>query len=270
MQGRDCSRPISDVVERVRSRALRQFAAYLPFGPRYCCYCHQASPFFMPFQTGVRGLPSFLRALSVIGSDLDNHSCPKCGSHDRERHLKLYFDFLRLQKYVLEKKVLHFAPELNFSKYVQSMGPASYIKADLYPNAYDVRRVNMLTMEFGDEEFDLVIANHVLEHVSDVSAALRELCRVLKPGGMALLQTPYSSVLTKTFEDKGIVAPEARRQAFGQEDHVRLFGNDIFRFIEKFGLQSRLQTHQAALANVDATKHGVNPREPLFLFERTN
>lgn len=268
MKGKYPNQSMAGFSMRARSFALRNIAALIPFGSRFCCYCQKKSPFFMPYGMGEKGLPPLMRVLDVVGSDLDNHLCPKCRSHDRERHLKLYFDVLMLQKHIAQKTVLHFAPEPHFSNYIQTIKPANYIKADLYPNAPDIRRVDMLATGFLDGEFDLVIANHVLEHVSDIRSAMNELCRVIKPGGLALFQTPYSRVLTTTFEDMGIVTPEARLQAFGQEDHVRLFGSDIFNIIMSFGFKSRVVTHQLALSNFDPAYHGVNLHEPLFLFER--
>lgn len=268
MKDSSISQRVARLSERSRVGLARRFAALVPFGSRFCCFCGKRSPFFMPFGRGDKGLPPLMRVLDVVGSDLNNHLCPKCRSHDRERHLKLYFDTLMLYKNITQKSVLHFAPESHFSKYIQAAQPATYIKADLFPTASDIRRVDMLATGFKDGEFDFVIANHVLEHVSDIEAAIKELARVVKPGGFAVFQTPYSKVLATTFEDKGIVTTEARLQAYGQEDHVRLFGSNIFLFIESFGFANRVTTHRAVMDKCDSTYHGVNLHEPLFLFER--
>lgn len=166
-------------------------------------------------------------------------------------------------------RILHFAPERQFSRYVADAGPAHYVKADLYPASADVVRVDMLDMQFADGAFDIVIANHVLEHVADDRAALLEIRRVLRPGGLAILQTPYSTVLQHTFEDRGIVAPRAREYAYGQDDHVRLYGQDIFEVIAAAGFAARVVRHEAVLSAVDASAYGVNAQEPFFLFERT-
>jgi SAM-dependent methyltransferase len=123
-------------------------------------------------------------------------------------------------------------------------------------------------MPFGDGQFDFVVANHVLEHVQEDAHALREIFRVLKPGGQAVLQTPYSAVLHQTFSDPGISTPEARLQLYGQEDHARLYGRDIFDRFTGCGLEARVGTHAELLPGLDAVRHGVNPQEPFFLFER--
>jgi SAM-dependent methyltransferase len=116
-----------------------------------------------------------------------------------------------------------------------------------------------------DKTFDIVICNHVLEHVPDDKKALSELYRVLKPGGTAILQTPYAPKLVKTRERDPSVATEANRLEFyGQEDHIRLYGTDLLDRICQAGFDLRLKTHEAVLKNVDCAEAGVNPAEPLF------
>lgn len=255
-----------------RSRIYRfiliSFGAFLNFGSYYCCYCEKRSPFFLSYKGGSSNLPALMKVLDITGSDVNHHSCPKCQSHDRERHLKLYFDGLGLKKLVTNSRVLHFAPERWFSKYIQEATPSYYVKADLHPASADIRHVDVLAMDFEDQSFDLVIANHVLEHVIDDAKALTELNRVLRPGGFAVLQTPYSEVLLQKFEDKGIEDHRARLQAYGQEDHLRLYGRDIFGYIESFGFKSYIQRHESALSSYHSEMYGVNVNEPLFLFKK--
>ena len=126
----------------------------------------------------------------------------------------------------------------------------------------------MLSIQFDASTFDAVIANHVLEHVDDDARALSEIHRVLKPGGMAILQTPYSSRLHHTWQDAGIDTPEARLQAYGQEDHVRLFGRDIFERIVAAGFESDIRQHSELLSGVNPMVAGVNADEPFFLFRK--
>ena len=115
---------------------------------------------------------------------------------------------------------------------------------------------------------DLLIANHVLEHVEDDLKALTEIRRVLKPGGRTVLQTPYSGSLHRTWQDHGIVDNDSRLQAYGQEDHVRLYGQDIFERFVSTGLVSRVGSHQDLLPEVDTKRAGINPKEPFMLFEK--
>lgn len=207
-----------------------------------------------------------IKIFQMVGSDIDHHSCPSCGCHDRERHLLLYLRSLGLPDAMRGKSLLHFAPEARLAPLIQQFGLGRYVKADLYPQDDSVQRVDLLKITFPDNSFDYIIANHVLEHVSDDVKALRELYRVLKPGGVAVLQTPYSRILARTFNDDGVVTAEARLHIYGQEDHVRIYGRDIFDRFATVGFVSQIKEHNQALASIDSVHYGVNPKEPLFLF----
>jgi len=209
-------------------------------------------------------------ALETIGSDVKNFGCPNCGCHDRERHLMLYLDEMNLIDKFQDAAILHIAPERWISELIRKKGPANYVQGDLYPTSDAIETIDILAINYAAETFDFVIVNHVLEHVDDDLVALSELRRVLKVGGFAILQTPYSSRLTKTFSDAGIQGDFARLQAYGQEDHVRLYGNDIFDRMESVGFRSRVVSHKERLSKIDPVKYGVNEKEPFFLFERVD
>lgn len=245
-------------------------AGWLSGGRKHCVFCDHRVWRFMPYRGGSRGTPPLLQALDCVGSDVDHFECPRCGSSDRERHLLLYFRAGGLMEWVSGKSILHFAPEKHLSPRIQAMAPARYIRCDLFPQLPGIERVDMLDMPFDSCTFDMVIANHVLEHVNDVAKALLEIHRVLKRGGYAVLQTPYSARLQRTWSDPGIDTPKARLEAYGQEDHVRLFGSDIFDLISASGFESRVQWHANALDAIDPVITGVNPNEPFFLFEKPN
>lgn len=211
-------------------------AGWVPGGRCHCVMCGHRVWRFMPYQTGSSGAPRLARVLEVIGSDIDHFECPHCGAHDRERHLLLYLKVTGLLVAMQGKAVLHFAPEKHLSHRIEDAGPARYIRCDLYPQAPRVQHVDMLDMPFDDESFDFVVANHVLEHVSDDFKALAEIRRVLKTDGYAILQTPYSNKLHHTWQDDGIDNDASRLQAYGQADHIRLFGRDIFTRFNAAGL----------------------------------
>jgi SAM-dependent methyltransferase len=166
------------------------------------------------------------------------------------------------------KSVLHFAPEKRLSARLIAANPAQYIKCDLFPQTEDVRKVDILKTPFDGDSFDLVIANHVMEHVEDDGLALSEVRRVLKPGGYAILQTPFVSRLFHTWSDPGIDGDEARLQAYGQEDHVRLYGRDIFDRFEQSGLKAEVKLHRNVLGDFNGQIFGVNEDEPFFLFNK--
>ncbi|NKZ39659.1 methyltransferase domain-containing protein [Oleiagrimonas citrea] len=213
-------------------------------------------------------MPALSRALCMIGSDVEQFSCPHCGGHDRERHLLLYMRHADIFDRVRNASIMHFAPEVKLSSRIKHAKPLRYIPCDLHPRSEDMQRVDMTAMHQGDASLDLLIANHVLEHIPDEPKALREIHRVLKPGGLAILQTPFASHLQHTWEDPGIVQKQARLEAFGQEDHVRLYGLDIFARFEQSGLQARIHAHEELLPDIDPTYHGVNALEPFMCFEK--
>lgn len=220
----------------------------------------------MPYRNG--RAPALMEALGGVGSDIRNFECPRCGAHDRERHLLLYMRATGLFDRLASMRVLHFAPERRLSRLIAAAGPLSYTRCDLYPQSVGVLRVNIEEMPFDDGSFDLLVANHVLEHVDDDLRAVGEIARVLAPDGMAILQTPYSAMLCHTWSDPGINSDAARLQAYGQEDHVRLYGSDIFARITSRGFRSCVGSHAALLPGTDARKLGVNAEEPFFLFKR--
>lgn len=254
---------------RLKASVTRRIGRYVPGGRCRCTACGANSHFFLPFTGGVEAIPAVLHDLSVVGSDLVRYACPKCESNDRERHLLLYCQRAGIDRHIAQSRVLHFAPEKRLAAYIAGLTPSKYVKADLYPKTADIQKVDMLAMDFPDAAFDLVIANHVLEHVNDDTRALSEIRRVLRPGGLAILQTPYSAMLFTTFEDQGIRSDAARTFAYGQDDHVRLYGQDIFARFSAAGFTSRVSTHGTTLVDIDPAVYGVNPNEPFFLFERT-
>lgn len=233
---------------------------------RRCALCDHRVGRFLPYRGG-RTFP-LMRALDVIGSDTRNFECPRCGAHDRERHLLMYLQASGILDGMNGKTLLHFAPEKRLSHFLCGAHLARYLPCDLFPQSAEVKAVDMLAMPFEQGSFDVVIANHVLEHVNDDTRALSEIHRVLKPDGFAILQTPYSSRLHQTWQDSGIDDPEARLQAYGQEDHVRLYGRDIFDRIVAAGFESHVKKHSELLACADSTAAGVNPAEPFFLFRK--
>lgn len=247
---------------------FRQALAGLPIrAHRECCMCGARIRQFLPYRGGWRQAPPLLRSLRVVGSDLDNHLCPVCGCHDRERHLLLYMRKAELLDRMRDRHILHFAPEARLASFFERAAPARYVQADLFPSRPGIVRMDLLHIPEQTGCFDFVIANHVLEHVADDARALAEIRRVLKPNGHAILQTPYSDLLTSTFCDPGICTDEARLQVYGQEDHVRMYGRDIFTRFAKAGFTDRVLVHGQALPGIDPAVYGVNPLEPFFLFQ---
>jgi SAM-dependent methyltransferase len=232
---------------------------------RRCVYCEKDVERWTPF---VIEISDFVRRVDPVGSNTMRFGCPHCGSTDRERHLRLYLEHLRALAQIQGGAVLHMAPEPNLCEVVLNHKPARYIKGDLYPSGDSIQKIDLEDIPFPDETFDMAICNHMLEHVSNPAAALRELHRVLKPGARLVCQTPYATLLTRTFEEPLLQSHDDRLFFYGQSDHLRFFGRDIERIITEAGFVGRLIPHADILPQIDPESVGVNEKEPFFDFVR--
>ena len=106
--------------------------------------------------------------------------------------------------------------------------------SDLYSPLADVK-ADICALPFEDESFDVVLCNHVLEHIPDDTQAMRELYRVLKKGGWGIFQVPQEIERAETFADDSITDPKERARIFGQYDHVRIYGMDYFDKLRTIG-----------------------------------
>ena len=179
---------------------------------------------------------SFKRFLPYgYGQQRPNVLSPSTLSLERHRLLWLY---LKDETDFFEKplRVLHMAPEQCFLSIFKKMKHLDYTTADLYSPIVDVK-ADILNLPFKDEEFDLVFCNHVLEHIEDDNKAMKELYRVMKPGGMGIFQVPQELARESTYEDPHIISPEDRATHFGQYDHVRIYGRDYFDRLRNVGFK---------------------------------
>lgn len=169
--------------------------------------------------------------------------CPKCGSAVRQRLLWAALqrlDQVSADKVVKGKRVLHFAPEGCLRKALGSIA-GDYKTADLFAEGYYYRvdyKIDITDMpSVPDGDFDCVIACDVLEHVNDDGKALREIHRVLKPGGYCILTVPQKDNLAQTLEDPSIVDPAERERVYGQRDHLRIYGDDFADMVSRAGFE---------------------------------
>lgn len=158
--------------------------------------------------------------------------CWACDSLERHRALALA---LRDRPELLTDgmRVLHIAPEPAVSRLLPAS--ADVVQGDLSPARGQVRVDVSAMPEHADASFDAIICVHVLEHVLDDRAALRELRRVLRPDGWAVIHVPV--VRERTIEDPGESDPARRLERFGQEDHVRSYGPDFLDRLSEAGLR---------------------------------
>jgi SAM-dependent methyltransferase len=211
-----------------------------------------------------------LRELEVVGGGyLAQDVCPICFSGSRSRLIYHYLvsDY-GLQAGAGRRRILHFAPERAIAEWLRRLRSVQYVAADLAPDQYSYAspaKIDVTRIPLSDAEFDLVICNHVLEHVTDDRRAMRELFRVLKPGGRAILQVPISPRLTKTFEDPGITDPRDRERAFGQSDHVRVYGLDYTERLREAGFMLEVVDPVQQWGAEAVVRLRLNPREKVYI-----
>lgn len=188
--------------------------------------------------------------------------CLRCSSVERHRLIWLYLKN-RTNFFSDNLKVLHFAPEYIFEKTFRSMPTLSYITADLNPDKAMVE-MDIVNIPCEENSFDVILCSHVLEHVIDDGKAMRELFRVLKPGGWTILQSYLDSKRDKTFEDPSVVTPEDRERLFGQYDHVRIYGRDYKDRLEKAGFKVRVDDYVRDLGIDMIKKYGLREDEDIY------
>lgn len=187
------------------------------------------------------------------GKQRNNVLSPSTLSLERHRLLWLYLknetDF-----FSVEKKVLHFAPEQAFYKRFRKMSNLDYVTTDLNSPLADVK-ADICNLPFKDNEFDIILCNHVLEHIPDDRKAMEELYRILKPGGFGVFQIPQDLNRETTFEDDSINDKKERAKIFGQYDHVRIYGRDYFDKLRSVGFKVEEVDHTARLSEDDIIKY---------------
>jgi len=166
-------------------------------------------------------------------SPRENVLSPSTLSLERHRLLWLYLKN-ETEFFNAPLKLLHFAPEQAFYKRFKKLDNLDYTTTDLNSPLADVK-ADICNLPFSDNSFDVILCNHVLEHIPDDTKAMQELYRVLKPGGWGIFQIPQDLKREKTFEDNTITDRKERARIFGQYDHVRIYGRDYFDKLRSIG-----------------------------------
>lgn len=184
--------------------------------------------------------------------------CPRCRSHPRHRAIAI----LLARGDLPGRRLLHFAPEPLLDPVFGRLPDVERVTADLHAPA-DLR-LDISRMDLPDDSFDLILCSHVLEHVPDDRAAMGELRRVLADGGRALVLVPYRPD-APTYEDPTIRTPLGRMVAFGQQDHVRIYGNDLPDRLAEAGLAVSDRTAAELFDRETVERTELDPGEHLFL-----
>lgn len=197
-------------VVRIATDTVKDFFVTGPTSTRVCPICKKHVRIFWPYGVMLR----------------PGAQCPHCRALERHRTLWLYLescDLLRKDGLTL----LHFGPEPTFLSRFSAMQNIDYWPVDINPNLPGIRRTADITnLPFEDESMDLILCNHVMEHIEDEAKALSELHRVLRKDGIAIINAPVDESREATFENPAYNTPELRLKYFGQHDHVRIYGRD--------------------------------------------
>jgi SAM-dependent methyltransferase len=243
------------------------FRGYLYFGNKiYCPLCGHSFRKMIPggFNLEVN------QRLKVIGAGRrKNVVCPACASSDRDRLLFAYFENNQ-NLLTSETRVLHIAPEPELSRYLSRKVNSYYVSGMKYHEGFYYSRnvvlFDILQLPFENNAFGLVVCNHVLEHIENEKLALSEIMRVLKPGGSAILQVPWSPLLDTTYENSSVSTKADREKYFGQFDHVRLYGKDYPNRLQLAGFEVNVSSFaKSNLTKDDAVKIAINPDEIIFV-----
>jgi SAM-dependent methyltransferase len=215
-----------------------------------CSVCGSQFRAFVPYGRGA--------------SARNNALCPNCQALERHRLIWLYLRE-RTDFFQNPQKVLHIAPESCFIHRFERMRNLDYITADIESPLAKVK-MDIHQIPFNDNTFNVAFCNHVMEHVADDIQAMSEIYRVLKPGGWAIIQVPFfSTTLEVTLEDKSITSPAEKFKAYGQEDHVRMYGKDYGKRLQKAGFSVVEDDFVKQLDKKTLEKYALPAEEIIYL-----
>ncbi len=195
-----------------------------------------------------------------------NALCPDSLSLERHRLMWLYLKE-RTDFFSAPQKVLHVAPERCFLKIFDSMPNLDYITADLESPLAKVK-MDLHRIPFDNNTFDVVFCNHVMEHVRDDIQCMKEINRVLKPKGWAIIQSPVDLSRPTTYEDPNVVTPQEREKAFGQDDHMRVFGADYGNRLRSAEFEVIEDEYVKELPEATVQWYALPPNEIIYLCKK--
>ena len=205
-----------------------------------------------------------LRTFTQGGTSLKKRPygyCPRCNSKARHRRNWL---FLQENTNLFSERIclLHVSPKYALSRRFANMPNIQYVGVDIEKRPYVSQLVNITNIPFESNLYDAIICIHVLEHIEQDRKAIRELYRVLKPGGWALITVPIN-LSRPTYEDPAVVTPDERRKHFGEAQHVRIYGSDFNGRLKEGGFEVHLDRGENIALDKKA-KYGLLDDENVF------
>ncbi|WP_350285201.1 methyltransferase domain-containing protein [uncultured Croceitalea sp.] len=185
-----------------------------------------------------------------------------------ERHRLLWLYLKNETNFFTDNlKLLHFAPEQAFYHRFKKLKNIDYTTTDLNSPLADVK-ADICNLPFEDAQFDVILCNHVLEHIPDDTTAMKELYRILKPGGWGIFQIPQDLKRATTFEDDSITDKKERAKIFGQYDHVRVYGRDYFDKLRRVGFKVEEEDYTAMVGAEEVERYRLAKGEIIPLVRK--
>lgn len=193
------------------------------------------------------------RAFLSVGG-VPNRLCPRCGSLQRYRMLLLFLQ-RQTNVFTTPQVVLEVAPSGPVVPVLRAAPTVSYLGLDLNPRSGISVRGDITALPIAAGAVDTVVCFHVLEHIADDGAAMRELNRVIAASGVIVLQVPLRGRET---EEDADATPLERARRFGQEDHVRYYGWDIVDRLQEAGFDVEVKNPSQYLAPQEVTRYALH------------
>jgi len=209
-----------------------------------CPVCGGIFPSFLPFGAHPR----------------NNAICPSCNSLERHRLLWLFLQ-AKTNLFSAHLKFLDIAPSNLLSEKIKNLPNIQYLSIDKYASNV-MRNMDITALLLPDDYFDCILCYHVLEHIPDDLTAMKELFRVLKPGGWAIIQVPLKA--GPTLEGAHIDDPSERKRLFGQEDYIRYYGDDYKQRLESQGFVVHVDSFAQSFSGNALKSYGILANEDIY------
>jgi len=240
---------------------LRFFRLFFLRGNNFFCpICKFKASKFLPYGKDYEAIKKY----KIVGMGFrQNAICPNCFSKDRERLSYLFLEKLINEKSInYSSKIIHFSPEISLEKNFFRKYFSNYFTADIIKNKSDFI-IDLQNFNFKEKNFDLVICNHVLEHIENDIKALENIYSILKPGGIAILQAPLSTIIDVDFKKEDAISDIDRLNFYGQSDHVRIYSEkNYLQKIKNIGFN--LNINEMIIEKNYLPSYGLNKSEKVI------
>ena len=230
----------------------------------FCPICKFKASKFLSYGQDYDAIKKF----KIIGmGHRKNALCPNCLCKDRERLVYLFLEKqLKEKKINSVSKIIHFSPEYSLENNFFRKKFTNYTNADITNGKCNID-IDLQNFNYKEKNFDLVICNHVLEHIENDLIALKNIYLILKPKGLAILQVPLSTIIKKDFKKENINTDKERLYNYGQIDHVRVFSKE--NYLDKLkhvGFKLKLDYMEKEKKNI--ISYGLNLEEFIIQVEK--